>query len=278
MDVQIGKILGSGYDDDGFLTVQIATFSSSSAKTIGNVFLYNQHGIQQRPLDPDADGTACQCLYWSEGNKYYAIPLNDPRTQTGVSIQLQKGETIIHSPSGVGFIRMHADGAISTFTTDDNTSNGRSVAFRVAPTGLSFQSPFGRMTFDATGYHVVHNSGARLDLGAIQAPAPLNAFGIGSYATISAAITHVEGAAVALGTRTGAPDPLAKSTPTLVAFQSLTTALDAVAAALTAIAGVPVVTSAGAGPAAAAATAIALAQTAIAAAANTIPSLAAGAT
>lgn len=271
MQQQLGKVLGSKYDDDGFLTVQIETFGTGT-KSVGWFYLSNPHGLQMRPLDPDADGTACQAYYWYEGSQGYATLANDPRTQNDVSIQLQKGETILHSPLGSAFLRMKADGSISLFTTDDNTTNGRSVALILSPTGLACNFPFGKLTFDANGFHVLLNSGARLDLGAISAPAPLSA--LGSYATLSAAMVHVEGSAVHTGTAAGAPQPVALATAVLALASAVQGVLNAI--------GTPGgLVSASGGPCSAGpelVTALAAAVSALSAAATAIPSVSSTAT
>jgi len=221
--LQVGKVLGSKYDDDGFLCVQVETFGSSDI-TQGWFRLYNPHGFQTRPLDPD-NVTACQAMYWVDGTVGYAILLNDPRQQNAL-LQSQKGESFFHGPGG-SFIRMHADGTISLFTTDDGTTEGRGVQLQVSGKGLLFNFPYGRLTFDDTGFHVLHNSGARIDLGAIGGlPAPLSA--LQSYVTISAAIAKVEGAAVGMGTREGSAQPVALATAVLALCTSLNNVLAAI--------------------------------------------------
>lgn len=263
--VQVGKVLGSKYDDDGFLCVQVETFSSNDVTT-GWFRLYNPHGFQTRPLDPDGI-SACQAMYWIDGTIGYAILLNDPRQQDAL-LQSKKGEIFFHGPGG-SFVRMEEDGTISLFTTDDGTTAGRSVQFQVSSKGLLFNFPYGRLTFDDTGFHVLHNSGARIDLGAIGGmPAPLDA--LQSYVAMSAAIAKVEGAAVSLGSRTGPAQPLAGATVTLALFGALSSVLGALAtpgAFVCASPGSP------AAPGPGLLTAIASASLAIAEAAATLPSL-----
>lgn len=262
----LGKVLGSAYDEDGFLCVQIETFGSGK-KSVGWFELSSVDGSQSRPLDPDESGH-CQAYYRFDGARGYATLANDPRTQ-GLLPQCQKGEKFLFGPSGA-FIRFKADGSISIFTTDDNTTNGRSVFLTVAPTGLLFNFPYGKLAFDSTGFHVLTNSGARLDLGAIAAPAPLNA--LSSYATLSAAMVHVNGSAVSVGPAAGVSAPVARSDATLVALQALATGLEGLSAALTAIAGLTTSPGAAGAAAATAAALVVVAQAAITASALTIPS------
>lgn len=271
MQMQLGKVLGSKYDDDGFLTVQVETFGTGT-KSVGWFYLSNPHGLQMRPLDPDADGTACQVYYWYEGSQGYAMLANDPRTQNDVSIQLQKGETILHSPLGSAFLRMKADGSISLFTTDDNTTNGRSVYLILGPSGLAFNFPFGQFTFNANGFHLQHSGGARLDLGSLSGiPAPIGSL-VSSYATLSAGMVHVEGSAVHCGSSdpvAGPPQPVALAT----ALLTLATAVQAVLTALS-VPGAFVSTSPGspATPGPELLAAIGVAQAALVTAGTAIPS------
>lgn len=280
MKQELGRVLGSKYDEDGFLCVQIQPFGS---KSVGWFELSSTDGTQSRPLDPDDSG-ACQAYYWWDGSRGYCTLANDPRTQ-GLLPQSQKGEKFFFGPTGA-FMRFKLDGSISMFTTNDNTVNGRSVSLQVSPKGLLFSFPYGRLTFDDTGFHVEHNSGAYLDLGAIGGlPTPLDV--VSSYVSLGAATFNAEAAAVCLGPGAGQAQPHAKATATLAtlqsmmaATQSLTLAVEGLAAALATIGGLttspPAASAASTTAAALVATAqgvVAAAQTAVAAALLTIPSL-----
>lgn len=200
---QLGTVLWSGYDDDDVLGVQVDTAGDTGSAPLE---MLHQHGFASRPLDPDVDAatqTAVGCVvqYAYQGSgQGFAWVSGDPRSLAKVP-RLQKGESIQYGPQG-NFVRCHADGSISLATTDDGTFDGRSIFLRVLPTGLVFSFPFGRLTFDATGFHVLHSSGARIDLGAIGGmPAPLDA--LNSYATLSARMVSLQGSATSLGTDAG---------------------------------------------------------------------------
>jgi hypothetical protein len=217
----LGRVLGSKYDEDGFLCVQVEVFGT---KSVGWFELSNSHGMQARPLDPDEKG-ACQAYYWYEGSRGYATLANDPRSQSAVP-QLGKGEAFLHHPLGAGFVRMKADGAIALFTTDDGTTTGRTIFLNLSARGLDFVFPHGKLTFDDTGFHVLHSSGARIDLGSVGGlPSPLDQ--LSSYVHIGAAIARVEGAAVSLGARAGAAQPVALATQTALGLGAMNSVLAA---------------------------------------------------
>jgi hypothetical protein len=267
MTIEYCRIEASKHDKDSFIAVIPETFGPSSS--LGAMELSHPYGFASRPVDKDAEGGACGAFYFVEGAQGYAWLANDGRIQAKLP-EILEGESFQYGVTG-NFVRCHKDGRISLFTTDDATVDGRTVALTIGPTGLVFNAPWGNLKFDATGFHVLHSSGARLDLGACGGlPAPLD--GLSSYATISAALLHLEGAATTVGASSPTAEPAAKSTQTLVALQSLSTALIAAGAALAALAGIPINSPASA-PIAAAGVAIGLAQTAILTAVNTLPSV-----
>jgi len=158
------------------------------------------------------------------------------------------------------------DGRVTMLTSDDATITGRTVFCEVSPDGHRWVAPWGKTTFGADGFHVLHHTGARLDLGGIGGlPAPLDA--LSAYATLSAPIVRIEGTAIALGATAGIPDAIARSTPLVEALTALSVALTAVAAALPAIATTP----SGGTAASTAATAIGVATALIASTVPLIP-------
>lgn len=250
-----GRALISLYDENGFLGVQCSPLALRSVEGQAPAYqLLHPYGFGARPLDADAaTGKSCGVLQWSDGQEGYAILTEDSRA-TPLLPALKPGESIQYGPAG-NFVRCHADGSVTVFTTTDGTLNGKSVYHQVRPDGFSMVAPWGKLTFDATGFHVLHSSGARIDAGAIGGlPSPLDA--LGSYVKISAAMAQIEAATVAIGTAAGAAEPAAKALATVAAFGSVATALTAVQAALaslsaavTVIAGLPPITAAGGTPA-----------------------------
>lgn len=205
----VGVVVLSAYDDSGFLGIQPDVYGEG-ASGVHPYEVQSPHGFLGRPLDPDTDGEGsptlgCTILYALEGGRGHVWLGSDPRVIPKLPI-LEKGETLVYASNG-HFIRLDKDGAISIFTTEDGTPNGRSVYLQVAPDGLRFFAPWGTLKFDATGFHVVDASGARLDLGGI-AGVPV----VGSYASLKAGIVSTSGSIIASG-GAGATQPLAYATP-----------------------------------------------------------------
>jgi len=96
-----------------------------------------------------------------------AIGSRDLRNQSFYG-NLGPGETVLYAagPQGTsqGRIILKADGSISIYTTNDNTSGGTAVYFRISPQGLQFISPDCVMSCDKTGFHVKTSQGAKLNL------------------------------------------------------------------------------------------------------------------
>lgn len=113
---------------------------------------------------------------------------------------IAEGEMCLHPGDADNASRVifKNDKSIYLYTTNDGTPTGKGVYLRIAPTALEFYAPWGRLVFDASGFHAVTASGARLDLGGIGGlPGPLSA--LSSYATLSAASVKAEGSVVFLG-------------------------------------------------------------------------------
>lgn len=212
LEHDIGAAVWSGYDPDGFLTVQIDAFGEGDSG-LQPYELHHPLGFSSRPRDPDTspDGTpgqACRVLYATQGGVGHAWLAYDPRAIPGLPA-LQKGESMQYGCAGQ-FIRCHADGSVTIFTTDaGGDPRGRSVYMKVKPDGFVWVAPWGKATFDSTGFHVLTSSGARLDLGAIGGlPSPLDA--IGSYLNMQAGIVNIRGGMISLGDADGA-EPAAKA-------------------------------------------------------------------
>ena len=272
-DFRLHNVTYSEVDDNGFVGVQFDAFGEEKSG-MPTVEVMHPYGLMSQPAEPDpnVDAFTCQALIGWEGHSAYAWLCSDPRTRV-LTPYLKKGETLLYGHKG-NFVRMHDDGRVSVFTTDDGTINGKTISFQVKPDGFLWAAPWGKMTFDATGFHVLHASGAAIDLGAIGGvPAPLDA--LSSYVKLTGAMAQIEASAVAVGTASTPADPPAKTTPLLAVLGSIALNLEALQAAIAALPGVG--TGAGA-PAliTAAATATTNAVAAIGAAANALPSAALG--
>lgn len=266
MRLEYCRVEASKHDKDQFLAIIPETFGPNS--TLGAIEVSHPYGFASRPVDKDDDG-ACGAYYGVDGAQGFAWLANDGRIQAKLP-EVLPGESFQYGVTG-NFVRCHKDGRISLFTTDDATVDGRTVALTVGPTGLIFNAPWGSLRFDATGFHVLHSSGARIDLGACGGlPSPLDA--LASYATLSAAMVHVDGSAVSLGAGSPTSEPPAKAVQATQALSAITTALVAVGAALATIGGITTSPAAGSGAAATAATAIGVATVAVTTAIALMPS------
>lgn len=222
------RVVTSKFDKDSFIAVIPETFGLASS--IGAIELFHPYGFAARPVDMDSSG-ACGMMTDVEGATGYSFLLNDGRVQSLLP-EIKAGESFQYGPTGQ-FIRCAADGSVTIFTTDNATVNGRSVYLKIMPTGLMFNFPFGQLTFDDTGFHVKHNSGGRIDLGALQAPAPLDILGPMSYATMAATIIHVNGSAIHVGPDGGPvapPQPVALANQVLALCAALNSVLTAIGA------------------------------------------------
>lgn len=225
---QVSAAQFTTYDADDFLGAQPDALGDDGGAVPFEVLA--PFGFASRPLDPEG-GVGCSLVHATQGNQGFAWFGSDPRSAPLLPA-LAKGESMQFGAYGQ-FVRCHDDGSISLFTTDDGTTNGRSIYFRISPTkGFEMQCPWGRLRLGPDGFHVLHSSGARIDLGAISGiPAPLDS--LASYATISAAITSLQGSATSLGTDAGATNK--------AAVASLIAHLTAVSASLSALGATPTV-------------------------------------
>lgn len=225
LEFDIAPVAYTERDADDFYRAQVDPLGDKGAPSFE---VYHPYGFVGRPEDPDVAPDAkvvrgATALYAYEGDQGTAILMNDPRVMEKLP-GCGKGESFMYGAAGQ-FIRCHRDGAISLFTTDDATTNGRSIYLKLSPTkGLEISMPWGRLTLGPNGFHVLHSSGARIDLGAISGlAAPLDT--LSSYATLQGAMASVRGSAVSLGTDAGVANATA-----VTALQTLVTALAAAVA------------------------------------------------
>lgn len=200
---ELGTVRGTTFDDDGFPMVQPDAYGDEPR--VDAYELHHPFGFFSRPLDPevDEDGqirVGCSLFRGTLGDEQFAWLAGDPRS-TPILPNCGKGESIQYAAFG-NTIKCHVDGRISLWTSTDGTPEGQGVFWQIGPEGISWEGPYGRGRHDLSGYHVIDRSGARLDLGGVAGlPAPLSA--LSSYAKISAAMVHIEGA-VNVGTDNGA--------------------------------------------------------------------------
>lgn len=230
----IQQVRGTEYDQNDLLVAQ--PDGDGDDPRVGGYELHHPYGFASRApaaeLSPEGEIVrSCSLLVATKGNRTHAWLAGDSRT-TALLPPLKLGETVQYGPKG-NFVRCHEDGSVSIFTSDDGTVNGKSIYFQVRPDGFTYAAPWGKMTFGPEGFHVLHTSGARIDLGSLSAPAPLNA--LASYVKIAAAIVQIESTVSAEGTAAGTPEPIAKATSLLSLLTTMQASLTAIGAALTAL-------------------------------------------
>lgn len=252
----------SAYDADGFLGIQVDAEGSESTGVAtgaaskptagrGGVADYEvlyPGGVMHRPLDATLDeagnvhsGQGCPVQALTEGGRTFVIPLMDPRT-VALMPTLNKGDRILPGDAGA-FIRVQGSGPgvgrISTFTTDDGTTNGNSVYWLVWPDRHEAVGPWGHLKFDPTGFHLLTQSGARFDMGGMFGlPGIISA--LTSYVSMAAASISLEASAVVLGGEGPlGHQPVCLYNPALLAWMGqIQAALSALAAAVAGFTGI----------------------------------------
>ncbi len=170
-----------------------------------NVESWQHVGFASRPSVPVAGKQAAQAVVIRRGDHDISIASQDLRGLETYG-NLKDGETCVYAPgadgNSQGRVIIKADGSVSLYTTDSNTSAGNMVCLRISPTGgLEFTSQWGSMVFDQTGFHVRTQAGPRLDMGGISLPGVPEAVtgAFAGYAKLTAPTVAIEGANTVLG-------------------------------------------------------------------------------
>ena len=242
VDISVADILGSPVltDDDGnALNAEIRANIGNAVDNKGwgaATPIWGQYGFAARPADKDGTGNA-MALVMHQANTKRILAWRDNRFTVKLPV-LRPGETMMYGPMGQ-FARFHEDGSITLLTSDDGTPEGRSIYFQLSPEhGLVYVCPWGKFTFGPNGIHLVHSSGARLDLGAIGGVPGLES--LGSYASLQGAMASVLGSVVSVGTDGGA-NSLAAITELAATLAAVVTALNTISTT-PAVVGNPVLT------------------------------------
>ena len=208
----------------------------SQTKDSDGVEWWQHAGFASRPPKADPGKKAAQAVVLKTSDRDVCIASVDNR---GLDLygNLAEGETCVYAAGEDGESQarriLKKDGSAAIFTTSDNTADGQSVYFRVAKDGFRFVAPWGTLKFDATGFHILHSSGASFDLGGIFGvpgfdSAPLNS--LTSYVRMQAGSVITASSTQALGT--GPSKPLASAPEVVLALNALQTQIDALLVAV----------------------------------------------
>lgn len=248
--VDITGLVLTGRDADDFLVAQPDAAGSDDpaspdAPRVASFQMFHPYGFAGLPLDADKKGR-CQALQVTIGDQDYIIALDDPRATSKLP-PIKKGESFMYSAAG-NFFRCHMDGKVSLCTSDKPGSpDGKGIAFILAPTEIQQFAPWGDVRFGGNGWHMRHESGARIDAGAIYGVPGLPSLvadKLTSYVSLKASRVSLNALMVLLG-QDGVGmvrEPLAKATSTYAVLVEIVTALNALVTyveALSAIAPTP---------------------------------------
>jgi hypothetical protein len=148
---------------------------------------------------PSSGAPSCQVVAIRQGDKNVVIAAKDFRACDRYA-NLQPGEACMFATVGRARILAKKNGAITLYTTDDNTASGNPVFFTLDPKkGLLFVAPWGRFEFSPTRFMMKHGSSDgsktnfRIDAGGADIPAPLSGLGVGSYFTVKSGTITLSG-------------------------------------------------------------------------------------
>lgn len=144
---------------------------------------------------------SAQALFYNRNGQNVVFAVRDTRSQSNAG-NINPGETCVFATVGQARAICKNDGSVTLMTTDNNAANGNNITLSISPTGFYFKSPFGKITFDATGFHVANNSGARIDLMGTSDPTT------GSSVVITGGTTTISSSMIMLGTPINTALPL----------------------------------------------------------------------
>jgi hypothetical protein len=171
-----------------------------------DALLFNSPGITSVPLGPGTFNTSgifvgsntspfsTQAVSVVRNDQHIVLGVRDTRTQFTAG-NLEPGETAVYATGSTARTVYKNDGSITHLTTSDD---GKSAIYQqLSPTGWTLFMPFGKIVFDATGFHMSLASGAQFHMGGLNAPGPLS--GLSSFISMSAGMISLPAATVNLG-------------------------------------------------------------------------------
>jgi hypothetical protein len=240
-EFDIGTTTQTEVDENNHISSQIDHYGEENSG-VPALESHHPYGFMGRHADPDVDADGvpvlgAQNLHAWEGNTGHTWPQEDPRVQLNLPA-LQPGETCWYGPAGQ-FGRMHLDGRITLYTTDDGTPTGRAIILQLRPKsadptagGLVFICPETTVKAGPCGFSAQHISGAKIACGSFTSPGVPSE--LGSFVTLEAAKVSINSPAVSLGVTSGAVNEAS-----VLALTTLLTALGVVIAAAVDPTGIP---------------------------------------
>lgn len=234
MRLDYANVVTTSIDADGFETLQHDAYGEQNS---GMPPATREHmlGSWARPLDPQVDGSgqpvpsqACGALITDNGGRISAFALGDPRSISKLVPAPAPGEHVVYNCFGA-FVRLHADGSISTVTTSTGGGlDGHTVASVVAPDRFARFAPWGREVWNASGY--------RLKFGGADGSAKVAlGYSAGSYYfRVQANAIELNAAEVSIGPNDSLPQPVAKAAALVAILQQVAAALAALQASVAA--------------------------------------------
>lgn len=168
MSVETAASTGTSSAANGSTVITIGSAESGEIFST-NTELWHPAGIVSIPALPNAVNNNVDCsqvMYLERSDDCIAFATRDTRTEL-LGGNINPGETVIYN-STTARVALKSDDSITMMCMSSDGTN--KVSFGINPTSLFFMAPWGRMVFDATGFHLATISGAQLDMGALNFP------------------------------------------------------------------------------------------------------------
>jgi hypothetical protein len=174
--VDAGHILATEQAANGVIIAQVGDVVSGDVRE-PQVEIWGPIGYAAMPSKADDGTAAAEAIALTGTDRNRAIAYREMRCSE-IYGNLGPGEVCIFAAGedakGQAKVCLKADGSIFIATTADNTHDALGCYVKVGPTEFRIQYPFGAVVFDATGFHIVHQSGAKFSLGGIANPVQPN--------------------------------------------------------------------------------------------------------
>jgi hypothetical protein len=231
----IGVVLNSAVDADGFTTTQRDAYGEGTAQ-LAPQEIHHPYGFMGRPGNAALDANqnpdptqANQLLYAMEGGAEHHLALEHPAI-VQLLPTIEPLETLFYGPKGQ-FIRQVLDGSFVQYSPAPDGGSGQDNLALFGNDVWSVTTGFGSIWLDDTGFHVALASGATFDLGVSgDLPGPLSA--VSSYCKVTAGSFSANASAVSLGASATGTTPLPNATWLLAEITAIKVALTTIASTM----------------------------------------------